>query len=162
MAFSYEQTYFRSNGKYQHVLGGLIAKVPLLREANGHACHPKLSKFRHAQKCYYDFYNNFLHTYPENFQATFGFDGRWMIREAHGITPAIAARVEEAMDTFVQEAAVEQGLMERPKDPNRLPEVAEKMYQALLKVADTHKLYSEDRGPIGEQVRLAMAAYETL
>lgn len=103
----YAHTYWSHKGKYPEVLAAVQELIPGEGEVVNKKSNPALEKFRKAQNCYYDLYNNGLCNRRADFRRMFGFSGP-QYREP--LTPEIVNRVEDAIDEMILRAAKEQGI----------------------------------------------------
>ena len=111
-----ENTYWNSNGKYQHFVDELNLLVPFEGEVDRPKKNRRLEKFRRASNCYYDLYNNGLGNRFGEMRSVMGIaPSNYRIintsrRGCYDFTPLLYKHVEAAMNEIVVAAAIEQGI----------------------------------------------------
>lgn len=112
--FIQEKTYWSGNGKYEVLIKNLQKLVP----DNGTVKNPKknrkLEKFRKAQNCYYDLYNNGLCNRASEFARMFEIASsmyKQTGRYGSEFSIIFYRKVEEKMNEIILEAGIEQGLI---------------------------------------------------
>ena len=103
MAVNYEQTYWCNKGKHQAAQSRLEAMIPREGSVNNPTANPALEKFRVANNCYYDLYNNGLCNRRWDFKRVFGFDAG-----DDDLTQDTIDQAEAAMDEIILAAEKEQ------------------------------------------------------
>ena len=108
-----DNTYWNRKGKYQVAATLLHLRIP----TEGPVAEPRknraLEKFRVAQNCYYDLYNNGLCNRSAQFSRIFsirpaGYKLPW---HPYGrFSERLYEKTEAIMDEIIQAAAIEQGL----------------------------------------------------
>lgn len=95
-------TYWINNGKHQGELKKLTELLPVYGPVeNAKTTNKSLEKFRKAQNCYYDLYNNGLGNRAREFHAVFGISG---------LRSSVIA-IEAKFDEIILAAAKEQGIL---------------------------------------------------
>ena len=109
-------TYWESKGQYQSLVEELTERLPFFGPVeNAKTTNKHLEKFRKAQNCYYDLYNNGLCNCAREFSNVFRIPGvPREIKQNYGrydmISKATADAIEARMDEIILAAAKEQGL----------------------------------------------------
>jgi hypothetical protein len=109
-------TYWESKGLYQAEADALEKLLPIFGEVPDNKVTNKyLEKFRKAQNCYYDLYNNGLCNKAREFSTVFRIPGvPREIKQNYGrydmISKATADAIEARMDEIILAAAKEQGI----------------------------------------------------
>lgn len=102
-------TYWNSKGSFPKLVEKLGALVPRTGSIPGNK-NPALEKFRVAQNCYYDLYNNGLCNRKREFRNVFGFAStRYSV--GGEFTLELYQKVEAGMDAIILAAGREQGLI---------------------------------------------------
>lgn len=103
-----KNSYWNSNGKYQHLAGELQKLIPVAGEVENQKQSPALEKFRKYSNAYYDLFNNgggnrrqAVQTY---FPGAYRKANEFRYRGVYAIT-------EPTMDAVILDAAHEQGLI---------------------------------------------------
>ena len=107
-------SYWNNTGKNQILGDQLDDLIP----ASGSVLNPmknhKLEKFRKAQNCYYDLYNNGLCNRMAEFRKVYGFSASDYKRDDRSypdFSDALYIKVEELLDLIILDAAKEQKLI---------------------------------------------------
>ena len=104
-------TYWGSKGSYPRLAEKLQALVPSSGEVKDAKKNPALEKFRKAQNCYYDLYNNGLYNRKREFRDVFGFTStRYSVAPGEFMLE-MYQKVETEMDAIILAAGREQGLI---------------------------------------------------
>ena len=109
-------TYWSSNGLFtQDTVDKLSKLIPQRGKVINPRKNRKLEKFRKAQNCYYDLYNNGLCNRTREFREVFGIaSSKYMWKRPNGygkdISDELRDLTEEAMDAIILEACDEQGI----------------------------------------------------
>jgi len=107
-------SYWNNTGKNQ-ILGDQLQKlVPASGAVLNPRKNPKLEKFRKAQNCYYDLYNNGLCNRMAEFRGVYGFGAsnyKRADRSYPDFSDALYRIVEELLDLIILEAAKEQKII---------------------------------------------------
>jgi len=107
-------TYWTHNGLHQDKLEKLHSLIPAMGEVpNGKTTNKNLERFRKAQNCYYDLYNNGLCNRAREFSVVFRIPGVPREIKAHYgcadlISKATWAAIEAKMDEIILAAYAEQ------------------------------------------------------
>lgn len=104
-------TYWNNAGKHQEQATKLNELVP----TQGSVKHPKknkaLEKFRKAQNCYYDLYNNGLCNRKAEFRRVFNIlSSQYIYAGGRFIDEVLYDKVELLMDDIIEAAAEEQAI----------------------------------------------------
>lgn len=120
MSESYKHSYWNDWGRYKDYADKLNRLVPSSGPCPADA--PKLDRYRIACNCYYDLFNNGLCNRAAEFRSVFKFSPRkqYPARDNYGrsidfTNEAMNARLNAALDLFIVEAAIEQGIWPCPK-----------------------------------------------
>jgi len=109
-------TYWESKGQYQNLVEELTKRLPPFDSVpNAKTTNKHLEKFRKAQNCYYDLYNNGLCNKAREFSIVFRIPGvPREIKQNYGhydmISKSTADAIEAKLDEIILAAAKEQGL----------------------------------------------------
>jgi hypothetical protein len=109
-------TYWESKGQYQNLVEQLTKRLPAFGSVpDAKTTNKHLEKFRKAQNCYYDLYNNGLCNKAREFSTVFCIPGvPREIKQNYGhydmISKATADAIEAKMDEIILAAAKEQGI----------------------------------------------------
>jgi len=104
--------YWSGGGRYKAAAAKLHKLIPDSGSVRDAEQNPALERFRRAQNCYYDLYNNGLWNRAAEFRAVFGFGATRIAKT--GFTDAeLIAKVDAAMDAIIADAAEEQGIKVR-------------------------------------------------
>ena len=105
--------YWNEKGAYQALVTPLQALIPAMGEVpQGKKQNKHLERFRKAQNCYYDLYNNGLCNRAGEFRSVFGFSAvRYKIddRSLGRFRESLYGATEQRMDEIIYAAAIEQG-----------------------------------------------------
>lgn len=107
--------YWSGKGKYQKLADKLHVRIPAAGKVDKAESNPELEKFRIAQNCYRDLYNNGLCKKAVAFNEVFGFlpekkkDDEGMPMDDDYKVDRLP-RLEKAMDKIILAAAKEQKL----------------------------------------------------
>ena len=104
-------TYWNNNGTHNTLVAKLALLIPSQGEVANKAKNAKLEKFRKAQNCYYDLYNNGLCNRAREFASTFKIPAKQYGSYGHGYSPVLYTKLETAMDEIILAAAKEQNLV---------------------------------------------------
>lgn len=105
-----DNTYWNAKGLYQEQANKLGELIPLQGECEHYRTTNKaLDKFRRAQNCYYDLYNNGLCNRADEFRRVFGFGGTVIVKE-EGYVGTRTQWTESEMDNIIYNACQEQGI----------------------------------------------------
>lgn len=124
MSESFKHSYWAGRGRYKDYADKLNKLIPAAGPCKPDA--PKLDRFRVASNCYYDLFNNGLCNRAAEFRGVFKFSprreypvrtngieirrGGVMVSGIEFEDEAMNARLNAALDLFIVEAAIEQGL----------------------------------------------------
>lgn len=113
MSESYKHSYWCDHGRYKDYADKLRKLIP--NEGPCKPDAPKLDRYRVACNCYYDLFNNGLCNRAAEFRGVFKFSPKkeYADHRNGGIdfeNEAMHARLNAALDLFIVEAAIEQGL----------------------------------------------------
>jgi hypothetical protein len=114
-------TYWNNKGTYQNIADALQGLIPALGEVpEGKTTNKALERFRRAQNCYYDLYNNGLCNRAREFSTLFRIPGvSREIKQNYGSNFLVSSATEDAidskMDKFIMEAYCEQLLLGKMK-----------------------------------------------
>jgi hypothetical protein len=109
-------TYWESKGQYQSLVEELTERLPFFGPVeNAKTTNKHLEKFRKAQNCYYDLYNNGLCNRAREFSIVFRIPGvPREIKQNYGYNTLVCKTTEELieakLDEIILAAAKEQGL----------------------------------------------------
>jgi len=109
-------TYWESKGQYQSLVEELTERLPAFDSVpNAKTTNKHLEKFRKAQNCYYDLYNNGLCNKAREFSIVFRIPGvPREIKQNYGhydmISKSTADAIEAKLDEIILAAAKEQGI----------------------------------------------------
>lgn len=109
-------TYWESKGQYQSLVEQLAKRLPVFGSVHdAKTTNKHLEKFRKAQNCYYDLYNNGLCNRAREFSNVFRIPGvPREIKQNYGRYDMISKSTEELIEAKLYEiilaAAKEQGL----------------------------------------------------
>ena len=109
-------TYWESKGQYQNLVEQLAKRLPAMGSVpDAKTTNKHLEKFRKAQNCYYDLYNNGLCNKAREFSIVFRIPGvPREIKQNYGhydmISKSTADAIEAKLDEIILAAAKEQGL----------------------------------------------------
>jgi hypothetical protein len=107
-------TYWNNEGTHQTIAEALQGLVPAIGEVpEGKTTNKALERFRRAQNCYYDLYNNGLCNRAREFSTLFRIPGvPREIKQNYGYNFLVSSVTEYAidikMDRFIMEAYAEQ------------------------------------------------------
>jgi hypothetical protein len=107
-------TYWNEQGTHQAIAEALQGLIPAIGEVpDGKTTNKHLERFRRAQNCYYDLYNNGLCNRAREFSTLFRIPGvPREIKQNYGYNFMISSATEEAidakMDQFILLAQAEQ------------------------------------------------------
>jgi len=107
-------TYWNNEGTYQDIAEELQALLPASGEvAEGKTTNKALERFRKAQNCYYDLYNNGLCNRAREFSTVFRISGvPREIKRNYGynflVSSITEGAIENKMDGFILDAYREQ------------------------------------------------------
>jgi hypothetical protein len=107
-------TYWNNEGTYQDIAEELQALLPASGEvAEGKTTNKALERFRKAQNCYYDLYNNGLCNRAREFSTVFRISGvPREIKRNYGynflVSSVTEGAIENKMDGFILDAYSEQ------------------------------------------------------
>jgi len=98
-------TYWEEKGIYQTLAEELQALLPTFGEVDkGKTTNKALERFRKAQNCYYDLYNNGLCNRAREFSTVFRISGvSREIRQNYGYNYLVSSATEEAIDKKMDE-----------------------------------------------------------
>lgn len=104
--------YWSHNGRFQHFVNALEAKVPCEGAVPSATTKNKaLERFRKASNCYYDLYNNGLCNHARSFSKIFGIAAsHYANRRSGSFMQSLYDELEPKMDEIVLAAAKEQGI----------------------------------------------------
>jgi hypothetical protein len=114
-------TYWNNKGTYQNIADALQGLIPAFGEVpEGKTTNKALERFRRAQNCYYDLYNNGLCNRAREFSTLFRIPGvPREIKQNYGSNFLVSSATEDAidskMDKFIMEAYCEQLLLGKMK-----------------------------------------------
>ena len=109
-------TYWESKGQYQNLVEELTKRLPPFDSVtNAKTSNKHLEKFRKAQNCYYDLYNNGLCNKSREFSTVFRIPGvPREIKQNYRYNTLVCKTTEELieakMDKIILAAAKEQGI----------------------------------------------------
>ena len=109
-------TYWESKGQYQNLVEELTKRLPPFNSVpNAKTSNKHLEKFRKAQNCYYDLYNNGLCNKAREFSIVFRIPGvPREIKQNYRYNTLVCKTTEELieakMDEIILAAAKEQGI----------------------------------------------------
>lgn len=109
-------TYWESKGQYQNLVEELTKRLPPFDSVpNAKTSNKHLEKFRKAQNCYYDLYNNGLCNKAREFSIVFRIPGvPREIKQNYRYNTLVCKTTEELIDAKMDEiilaAAKEQGI----------------------------------------------------
>lgn len=109
-------TYWENKGQYQSLVEELTERLPFFGPVeNAKTTNKHLEKFRKAQNCYYDLYNNGLCNRAREFSNVFRIPGvPREIKQNYGrydmISKSTEKLIEAKLDEIILAAAKEQGL----------------------------------------------------
>ena len=109
-------TYWESKGQYQNLVEELTKRLPPFDSVpNAKTSNKHLEKFRKAQNCYYDMYNNGLCNKAREFSIVFSIPGvPREIKQNYRYNTLVCKTTEELieakMDEIILAAAKEQGI----------------------------------------------------
>ena len=109
-------TYWESKGQYQNLVEELTKRLPPFDSVpNAKTSNKHLEKFRKAQNCYYDLYNNGLCNKAREFSIVFRIPGvPREIKQNYRYNTLVCKTTEELieakMDKIILAAAKEQGI----------------------------------------------------
>ena len=109
-------TYWESKGQYQNLVEELTKRLPPFDSVpNAKTSNKHLEKFRKAQNCYYDLYNNGLCNKAREFSIVFRIPGvPREIKQNYRYNTLVCKTTEELieakMDEIILAAAKEQGI----------------------------------------------------
>ena len=103
--------YWDNDGAHQDKVEKLTELLPFFGPvANAKTTNKRLEKFRKAQNCYYDLYNNGLCNRASSFAKVFGIAARdYRYVRSFRYMDCLYRETEQVMDKIVLEAAIEQG-----------------------------------------------------
>lgn len=114
-------TYWESRGRHQHLLDQLNERVPASGSVINPHRNPALERFRKAQNCYYDLYNNNLCNRARSFSRIFKMRvNEYMVHYVHRNGRPVKRShpsnemfriTEPRMDAIILAAAHEQGIL---------------------------------------------------
>lgn len=113
MSESFKHSYWNGRGRLKDYADKLNKLIPAAGPCEPDA--PRLDRFRVASNCYYDLFNNGLCNRAAEFRGVFKFSPRkeHPVKYGSGIEfedEGLNARLNAALDLFIVEAAIEQGL----------------------------------------------------
>jgi hypothetical protein len=109
-------TYWESKGQYQNLVEQLTKRLPAFGSVpDAKTANKHLEKFRKAQNCYYDLYNNGLCNKAREFSTVFRIPGvPREIKQNYRYNTLVCKTTEELieakMDKIILAAAKEQGI----------------------------------------------------
>ena len=109
-------TYWENNGQYQNLVRPLAKQLPTFGSVpDAKTANKHLEKFRKAQNCYYDLYNNGLCNKAREFSTVFRIPGvPKEIKQNYRYNTLVCKTTEELieakMDKIILAAAKEQGI----------------------------------------------------
>jgi len=109
-------TYWENNGQYQNLVRPLAKQLPTFGSVpDAKTANKHLEKFRKAQNCYYDLYNNGLCNKAREFSTVFRIPGvPREIKQNYRYNTLVCKTTEELieakMDKIILAAAKEQGI----------------------------------------------------
>ena len=109
-------TYWNEQGAYQTIAEALQGLIPAIGEVpEGKTTNKALERFRRAQNCYYDLYNNGLCNKAREFSTVFRIPGvPREIKQNYRYNTLVCKTTEELieakMDKIILAAAKEQGI----------------------------------------------------
>jgi len=109
-------TYWENNGQYQNLVRPLAKQLPTFGSVpDAKTSNKHLEKFRKAQNCYYDLYNNGLCNKAREFSTVFRIPGvPREIKQNYRYNTLVCKTTEELieakMDKIILAAAKEQGI----------------------------------------------------
>jgi len=109
-------TYWENNGQYQNLVRPLAKQLPTFGSVpDAKTANKHLEKFRKAQNCYYDLYNNGLCNKAREFSTVFRIPGvPREIKQNYRYNTLVCKTTEELieakMDKIILAAAKEQGV----------------------------------------------------
>lgn len=110
-------TYWNEQGTYQTIAEALQGLVPAIGEVpEGKTTNKALERFRRAQNCYYDLYNNGLGNRAREFSTLFKIPGvpreiKQNYRTNFLVSSMTEGAIEKKMDGFILDAYREQVLL---------------------------------------------------
>ena len=107
-------SYWNETGKNQYLADQLLTLIPVSGSVPNPRKNKKLEKFRKAQNCYYDLYNNGLMNRMAEFRSVYGFGAsnyKQTWRSYPDFADAMYSKVEELLNLIILEAAKEQKLL---------------------------------------------------
>jgi len=98
-------TYWEEKGTYQNIAEALQGLIPAIGEVpEGKTTNKHLERFRRAQNCYYDLYNNGLCNRAREFSAVFRIVGvAREIKERRNLSTMLSMHTETAIDNRMSE-----------------------------------------------------------
>ena len=114
-------TYWNNKGTFQEIADSLQRLIPAVGEVpEGKTTNKALERFRRAQNCYYDLYNNGLCNRAREFSTLFRIPGvPREIKQNYGSNFLVSSITEEAidekMDGFILNAYEEQWALGKMK-----------------------------------------------
>ena len=98
-------TYWNEQGTYQAIAEELQALLPTFGEVDkGKTTNKALERFRKAQNCYYDLYNNGLCNCAREFSTLFRIPGvPREIKQNYGYNYLVSSATEDAIDKRMDE-----------------------------------------------------------
>lgn len=98
-------TYWNNEGTYQNEAEELQALLPVFGEVDkGKTTNKALERFRKAQNCYYDLYNNGLCNRAREFSTVFRIAGvPREIKQNYGYNHLVSSATEDAIDRRMDE-----------------------------------------------------------
>ena len=114
-------TYWNNKGTFQEIADSLQRLIPAIGEVpEGKTTNKALERFRRAQNCYYDLYNNGLCNRAREFSTLFRIPGvPREIKQNYGSNFLVSSITEEAidekMDGFILNAYEEQWALGKMK-----------------------------------------------
>ena len=111
-------SYWNNNGLNELLGKQLQEMIPAEGSVVNPRKNPKLERFRKAQNCYYDLYNNGLCNRKSEFRTVFGFSSSTFKQPfryggSGEFREALYIKAEEGLDLIILEAAVEQKLIKQ-------------------------------------------------
>jgi hypothetical protein len=106
--------YWNHTGKYESVKDKVAALVPISGEVENPRKNKALEKYRKAANCYYDLYNNGLCNRASEFYHVFKIkssEHKIGSKYRGKFTRILYELIEEKMDQFVLDAALEQKII---------------------------------------------------
>ena len=112
----YEQrnTYWNHKGMFQDLQNKLVDLIPIEGECEKrYSTNRALEKYRKANNCAYDLYNNGLCNRAASFTKVFGFSGlKYRTGIKRRFDTEVYVRMEQQFNYILLKAAKEQGLIE--------------------------------------------------